>query len=115
MTRRLPAGYEPAPEVVTTDFGTKAVGGDLSGVIGDLSFPAQPGQQLISKNTGDLCRTCLMPVENHMTSPASAVGYEPLGNQTPGVHIDVDTPSLTRNSADAYKDPRRDEFRVGRG
>ena len=110
--RRHPAGYDPPREVSTNHFDAMGPDAYLKDVIGDLSFPTPAGVQMVSKNTGDLCRTCLTPVEKHMTSPDSAVGYSPLGNQTPGVHPDTDT---ALNSADAYKDPRRGEFSHGQG
>ena len=89
--QRHPAGYDPAPERSTNHF--PAMGPDtyVKDVIGDLSFPTPAGVQMISKDAGDLCRTCLTPVKYHMTLPDSAVGSQPLGNQTPGIHPDTDT------------------------
>ena len=91
--RRAPAGYEPAPDRSTNQFA--AVGGDMSGVIGDLSFPAQPGTELVPRG-GPVCRHCYLPPSDHQ-SPSSQAGYEPLAS-IPGVHPDTDT---ALNSADS--------------
>lgn len=57
--RRLPAGYEPGLEKVTNDFGVKAIGGDMSGVVGDLSFPRTAGMM---PRGGPVCSTCYLPL-----------------------------------------------------
>jgi hypothetical protein len=81
--------------------------GYLNDIVGDLSFPHDSRQQLMSRNTGDLCRHCMLPPDAHTTSESAAAGYEKLGPQIPGVHPDTDS---ALNSADVYADPRRAEF-----
>jgi hypothetical protein len=103
--RRLPPGYAPGPEKVTNDFGTKAVGGHMSGVIGDLSFPRTAGMM---PRGGPVCKTCYLPPSDHVT-PAAQAGYSPL-QSVPGIHPDVDDPTETRNSADVLAESRNAAF-----
>ena len=70
--KRLPAGYDPAPEKSSNSF--PAMGGDMSGVVGDLSFPRVPGVQLMRR--GSVCRHCMLLPEDHQT-PAAQAGYSP--------------------------------------
>lgn len=115
--RRLPprmsgSAPEPPPASVRNQFETMGDDAYIHGVIGDLSFVAQPGQQLLSRNTGDLCKHCFQTPDAHTTSEAAAVGYERLGPQTPGVHPDTDT---ARNSSDLLAESRTQAFHSSGG
>ena len=116
--RRFPpglsaAGYAPAPEPERVRTSFTAIGQDW---MNDISFPSaqlDPRAQVMGRNTGDLCRHCMLPPSVHQT-PASAAGYEPLGPQNPGVHPSVDDGSA-HNAADELPGGRLAEFGVGRG
>ena len=64
----------------------------MSGVIGDLSFPAQPGQMMMARH-GPVCETCYLPEADH-----NQPGYSPL-IAVPGVHQSVDS-GEAHNAAD---------------
>lgn len=112
--RRLPPGYAPGREKVTNDFGTKAVGGDMSGIVADLSWPRaqQPGVTLVPRG-GPVCETCQLPAQDHVT-PAAQAGYQPLAS-VPGVHPSIDDGRAHSAADDLYTDPRRGEFSKGQG
>lgn len=99
--RRLPNGANPQPEVSTNRF--PAVGGDMSGVIADLSFVQVPGMQMMARS-GPVCETCMKPEADH-SEPGT---FSPLA-AVPGVHPLTDT---ARNSAD-YVSPSRNQTFFG--
>lgn len=94
-------------EKVTNDFTTQAMGGNLQGIINDLSFPsAQPGGMLV-RRSGPVCKTCLLPADQHAT-PEAQTGFSPLTG-VPGVHPSVDDGSTKNYST------RLAEFSQGSG